>query len=97
MDLPRSLDDMEAYFLLSPGIERQVAIAGDLRKNLRLLELDEAVLDEIVTRGYPSPTLLMSALRAGHWLLCSASSGSVDAVRSLASGPELPSPHDGTA
>ena len=42
---------MEAYFLLSPGIERQVAIAGDLRKNLRLLEVDEAVLDEIVTQG----------------------------------------------
>ena len=50
-DLSRSIDDMEAYFLLSPGIERQVAIAGDLRKKLRLLEVDEAVLDEIVTRG----------------------------------------------
>ena len=64
--LPRSVDDMDAYFLLSPGIERQVAIAGDLRKNLRLLELDEAVLNEIVTRGYPSPTQFGVALPGRH-------------------------------
>lgn len=42
---------MQSFFLLSPGIDRQVAIAGDLRQNLRLLELDDALLDEIVTRG----------------------------------------------
>ena len=44
---------METFFMLSPGIDRQVAVAGDLRKNLRLLEVDDAVLNEIVTRGCP--------------------------------------------
>lgn len=47
--------DMETFFMLSPGIDRQVAIAGYLRKNLRLLEVDDAVLDAIVTGGYSSP------------------------------------------
>ena len=48
---------MEAFFILSPGLERQVAIAGVLSKNLRMLEVDDAVLDEIITRGCHLPTI----------------------------------------
>ena len=60
--------NMEGYFLLSPGIERQVAIAGDLRPNLRLLEVDEAVLNEIVSRGYPFPELPTVPSNCAHGL-----------------------------
>ena len=51
---------METFFDITKGRDRMITFAGNLRRDFKLLEVSEAILEEIKITGYAEFTLTPS-------------------------------------